>query len=634
MSKYLDLFKNLSLSAKFTLSFSTIALLILFVMMSIVIPTLEKERFENENSTISRLLTNMEHQVLLTIHVNTLYNASYWEKMELTMKNKLHTFIDDYRNTAHHNQTTLIHLLDTHFKDFTCNALLRQNQHVIYGTKGMIGESSLFQSTLFPKYEQWIIHDKTKHINICPAGDKEYLFLKAIPQSEYDIAIYCQSREFLKNRTEFEATIGSMLKQSFQNFNEKSTGFAYMMWVDGSQRVCDHNASFRKSDDVLAKNYNTACCVSEASPTQQPLTGTLKTSDYLKAAQEGKPIRHLLPKKEDSSGKLYPALTWVRYFKGSREYPLILAASLYEEEIYSDLDPIIVKFLPASLIALACAFGLGWLFFRRSTSKIDRLLTVAKTIKNGNLKERSRIKGEDEISLLAQTFDTMLDSLEENIHTLDAKVAKRTVLLEELLSEKEVLLKEIHHRVKNNLSIIIALMQLKEHQAKSEESQALLLELQERIYAIELLHRQLYQSTNLKEIAFGVYVEGLVESMRHTYASDDANIVLHVKIENVLLSIDQTLACGLLINECVTNAIKHAFDEKGGHIHINFTCKENRCLLEVFDSGKGLESAFSLNTQNTLGIQLIKGIVLNQLQGEITYANQQGAHFRFLFSKE
>lgn len=176
-----------------------------------------------------------------------------------------------------------------------------------------------------------------------------------------------------------------------------------------------------------------------------------------------------------------------------------------------------------------------------------------------------------------------------------------------------MLLKEIHHRVKNNLSIIIALMQLKEHQAKSEESQALLLELQERIYAIELLHRQLYQSTSLTHIAFDVYVNGLVENMRQTYATDAANISLNVTIAPVTLSIEQALSCGLLMNECVTNAIKHAFDENGGAIHIFFTCEQEACILEIHDTGKGLGEAFSLKAHSTLGMQLIEGIVTNQL---------------------
>jgi len=629
-----NIFRSFTLSTKFALSFGVIVLCILAVMMAIVIPTWQDERLKSETDTIDRLLTAMEDQVRLTMHVNTLYNASYWEKLNLQMQNTFYQFLDAWNHSTLKDQKTLIALLDQYFSNFTCNAVLIRDHHPLYSPRKVLEQNSLFFSTRLPLYEAWNMDDKTQKINICPAGNKEYLFIKKVPQSDYEIGLFCHTHEFLKSRSEFETTIGSMLKQSFQNLKNQSSGFAYMMWVDGSERACDHNAIFRKSDEDQAKNYNTTCCVSESSPTDQPLTGTLKSADYLRAAQSAKPIHHLLPKQGDPSGKLYPVLTWVHNFKGNREYPLILAASLYEEEIYSSLDPIIVKFLPAILITIFSAFGLGWLLFRNFTCKIDRLLNVAKTIKNGNLKERSRIEGDDDIGLLAETFDAMLDTLEENIQTLDAKVAKRTLELEALLSEKEVLLKEIHHRVKNNLSIIIALMQLKENQAKSKESQALLLELQERIYAIELLHRQLYQSTSLKEIDFAVYVKGLVENMRQTYATDGKKIGLHVNVESVSLGIEQALSCGLLMNECVTNAIKHAFDEKGGRVEISFTCKEKTCILTIDDNGKGLAEDFNPASTEGLGMQLISGIASQQLQGEMTYFSHQGAHFHFCFLKD
>ncbi|AFL68900.1 histidine kinase dimerization/phosphoacceptor domain -containing protein [Sulfurospirillum barnesii] len=634
MFKLRNLFTNRSLSAKFALGFSAIVLCIHIIMLSLIIPSWQAERLKSETDTINRLLANMENQVLLTIHVNSLYNASYWEKMNLEMKNRLHELFNAWNKEPQKNEATLITHINEHLLDFTCNALLMKHHHSVYGTKGLLEENSPFFSTLFPSYEQWSIYDKTQRLNICPTTNKEYLFLKKIPQSPYEIALLCKTKEFLHSRSDFEISIGSMLKQSFQTIKNHSTGFAYMMWVDGSERKCDHNATYRKSFDENAKYFNTTCCVSESSPTDQPLTGELKTSEYLHAAKEGKPIHHLLPKADDPSGKLYQALTWVRYFKGSREYPLLLAATLYEEEIYSDLEPIIVKFVPAILLALGVAFALGWLLFRGFTCKIDRLLNVAKTIKSGNLKERSHLKGDDDISLLAQTFDTMLDGLEENIHTLDTKVHQRTYELENLLQEKEVLLKEVHHRVKNNLSIIIALMQLKENKAKHHESKQLLMDLQERIYAIELLHRHLYQSSSLTHIAFDTYVQGLIENMRQTYATDEKNIVLHVKSEAIFLSIEHALSCGLLINECVTNAIKHAFTHTGGCIDIAFTCKETRCILSIRDNGKGLGEAFSLQGHSTLGMRLMEGIIFQQLQGTFHYESFNGSHFEISFYNE
>ncbi|AHJ14002.1 sensor histidine kinase [Sulfurospirillum multivorans] len=625
-------FRALSLSAKFSLAFSSIVFFILAVMLAVVIPTWQQERLKSETSTIERLLASMENQVRLTIHINSLYNTSYWEKLTLEVKNRIHTFNSALNSLDTPNETTLMALLDRHFSDFTCNALLLQNERVIYGTRDLFFPQAFRNTPL--TLEQWNINDKTVRINICPANEKEFLYLTPLQKNGYSIAIVCQSQDFLQQHNDFEASIGTILKQSFQHFKTNHAGFAYMMWVDGSDRMCDHNASLRTSDNPIAKNFNTACCVSKTSPNDQPLTGQLKASDYLKAASENKPIYHRIPKTDDPSGKLYPAFTWVRYFKGNHAYPFILAATLYEEDIYKELDPIILKFIPAIILTLISAFALGWLFFHRFTLKIDRLLNVAKAVEQGEIHKRSHIKGEDDIATLAKTFDAMLDSLEENIQTLDAKVATRTLELEALLKEKEVLLKEIHHRVKNNLSIIIALMQLKENQAQSEESQTLLLELQERIYAIELLHRQLYQSTSLKEIAFDVYVSGLVENMRQTYATDEKKIALHVTIEPVCLGIEQALSCGLLINECVTNAIKHAFDESGGEIEIGFTCKEHECTLSVHDTGRGLPEHFALKTAQGLGMQLIEGIACQQLQGKLHSENSDGAHFAIRFTQE
>jgi len=622
-----------TLSVKFALWLIVFAFLMLFILMAIVIPHLEKERLHKETDTIQRLLANMEQQILLTIHVNSLYNSSYWEKLDLQMHNRLLSIQSEWKDLPVKNETEAVRLLSRHFDDFACNTFLMQNKQMLYATQHLIS-SDLTTYFDVKQTGEWQIFDKTKRFNICPSSKREYLFLTPLDNSFYDIGIYCTSQEILRQRTEFENTIGSMLRHGFETIKEKSSGFAYMMWVKEGNEKCDHNAGFRKSNDPKTALYNQHCCVSESSPTDEPLTGNLTPNDYLNAAKTGEPMHHLLAKKDAPNGTLYPALTWVRYFKGSREYPFLLAATLYEEDIYRDVEPLLLTFLPAALIALSSAFVLAWLLFRRFTRKVETLLDVAHSVQKGDLSPRSGIQGRDDVSKLAQTFDAMLDSLEENIQTLDTKVATRTLELEALLKEKEVLLKEIHHRVKNNLSIIIALMQLKENQAQSEESQTLLLDLQERIYAIELLHRQLYQSTSLKEIALDVYVSGLVENMRQTYATEEKKIGLHVNIEPVFLGIEQALACGLLINECVTNAIKHAFDANGGEIEIGFTCKESECTLIISDTGKGLPKNFALERAQGLGMQLIEGIACQQLQGKLVYDTVQGTHFKIHFTND
>ncbi len=629
MSNPIRHFYDLLPSAKFYLLLSSVVFFLVTIILGIIIPTWQEERLESETRSMEHLLSSMEHQIRLTIHVNSLYNTSYWEKLNLEMQNKLFALMASWQASSQQTPTTLAKLLEEHFSTFACNALLLEESSIIYATQTPL-IPKVFDTSTSPS-TSWYIHDKTQQTNICPASDKEYLFRKPIPNSPYEVALLCHSKELLKSRSEFETTVGSMLKQSFQNFKHANSGFLYMMWVDESHQPCDHNATLRKGKEKESSLANQHCCVSESSPTQQPLTGTLSPADLLKAAHEGKPIHHALPTLNDARGTLYPALTWVRLFKGNREYPLVLVATVYEEAIYHDVEPLFLKFLPAIIIALGSASLLGWLLFRRFTSKIDRLLSVAKSVQCGNLTERSHITGEDDISILAKTFDAMLDSLHENIDLLDSKVADRTAQLEALLQEKEVLLKEIHHRVKNNLSIVIALMQLKENQAISEESQSLLIELQERIYAIELLHRQLYQSTSLKDIAFDVYVMGLMQSMAATYAFDRKNIAMHLDIQPMYLGIEQALACGLIINECVTNTIKHAFHEQGGTIYLTFTCHEDLCTLIIGDNGKGLSQHPNSSLEEGLGMQLIQGIITQQLQGHFTLTSDKGTCFTIHF---
>ena len=302
MSNFFARIHAFSPSVKFGFLFSFIIVGMLVMMLAVVIPTWQHEQLKNETNTIEKLLTSMESQVLLTIHVNSLYNASYWEKMDLDMKNRLHELLNAWEKAPFQSQEKLMTLMQSHFSAFACNALLKENETVLYSTQNMLLPQAFEKNSFSP--ETWHVHDKTKRINICPAGDKEYLYQKPIPKSPYTIALVCQTQEFLKSRSDFEASIGSMLKQSFQNFKNHTHGFAYMMWVDGSDRQCDHNASFRKSHSAQAPMYNTACCVSESSPTDQPLTGELKASDFLHTASKHEPIRHLLPKQNDASNKL------------------------------------------------------------------------------------------------------------------------------------------------------------------------------------------------------------------------------------------------------------------------------------------------------------------------------------------
>jgi PAS domain S-box-containing protein len=202
------------------------------------------------------------------------------------------------------------------------------------------------------------------------------------------------------------------------------------------------------------------------------------------------------------------------------------------------------------------------------------------------------------------------------------------------VQEKEVLLKEIHHRVKNNLQLIISLLRL---QADNTNDPTLRLNLQEakqRIRAIASIHEKLYQSSNLAQIDFATYVRTLVTYFVRSYSSKNAAISLEMVLEELVLTVDQALACGLIIHELVSNAFKHAFPA-GGNGHVSIAIKRVGPLVEldVADSGGTLSAAQFASPPTSLGLQLVNTFVA-QLNGTLTLVPGPGTLIRVTFPYE
>lgn len=221
--------------------------------------------------------------------------------------------------------------------------------------------------------------------------------------------------------------------------------------------------------------------------------------------------------------------------------------------------------------------------------------------------------------LLLIIFRRMLN----NIELLNKEISKS-------LEEKEILLKEIHHRVKNNLALTISLLELQEEEIEDEKTKKVLIDIQERIYTMELLHRKLYESTNLNQISFKNYVIDLVQTIAKTYdKSKKVNITF--QIEDIKLDIETALPYGLILNELITNAFKYAFDdEKEARLEIIISKQEKQILLIIKDSGKGFQKDFSKICNETLGLRLINMIIKYQLMGDIYYEYENGAKFTIL----
>lgn len=200
------------------------------------------------------------------------------------------------------------------------------------------------------------------------------------------------------------------------------------------------------------------------------------------------------------------------------------------------------------------------------------------------------------------------------------------------LEEKEILLKETHHRVKNNLQIISSLLNLQTEAIKDPTDRALLKESQNRIKSMALIHEQLYRSSSLAAIDFKDYVNMLAAETMRSYAKE--NVGLELDIAPVQFNLDSAIPCGLIIHELLSNALKHAFpDQREGLIRIQLKSdNENTLILIVNDNGIGLPMGIDLNNTSSLGFQLIVTLT-NQLQGNITVERNGGTSIVVTFPK-
>jgi PAS domain S-box-containing protein len=209
---------------------------------------------------------------------------------------------------------------------------------------------------------------------------------------------------------------------------------------------------------------------------------------------------------------------------------------------------------------------------------------------------------------------------------------KSEMKLEHTLHEKEILLKEIHHRVKNNLVVLYGLISLQEAELSGKESvNDVLNSAKQRIHAMGKVHKMLYESKSLSEINFSKYISSMVNDIGKVWDIPGKNIDISLDLEAVKLSIESAVPCGLIINELLMNAFKHSFqDRKSGHIVISFRRKEDINELQISDDGVGMPEENLSGEINTLGLKLIT-MLIKQLKGKITYKRENGSNFRIVF---
>jgi two-component sensor histidine kinase len=194
-----------------------------------------------------------------------------------------------------------------------------------------------------------------------------------------------------------------------------------------------------------------------------------------------------------------------------------------------------------------------------------------------------------------------------------------------------VLLKEIHHRVKNNLQIISSLLSLQSENINSENPARTFRESQDRIRSMALIHEKLYQSNDISRIDFAEYVRSLTAYLFRSYITGPG-IEISIDIHDVSLGIDMAIPCGLIINELVSNSLKYAFpDRRPGEIDISLAQCDHEYKLTVSDNGTGLPEGMDFRNTPSLGLQLVNTLV-HQLEGNIVLDTSHGTRFVITFA--
>ena len=271
------------------------------------------------------------------------------------------------------------------------------------------------------------------------------------------------------------------------------------------------------------------------------------------------------------------------------------------------------------------------------------MIHISKTV----LRSNSDDAGSDSIVLLESSHEfktSQLQLIDQAIELtranteLKKEIAARTKVEGEnkrALAEKEVLLKEIHHRVKNNLQIVSSLLYLQSKKVKSQESKEVFLESQNRIRAMSLIHEKLYQSEDLADIDLDDYLHSLVKSLFTAYGVNTSDVQYTISAKNTALDVELAIPCGVIISELVSNSLKHGFPEGvSGNIWVEVEKKPPAdWSIRVRDDGVGISSDKDSESEPSLGLQLVENLAA-QLNGDVTVHRNGSTDIEINFSGE
>jgi ammonium transporter len=286
---------------------------------------------------------------------------------------------------------------------------------------------------------------------------------------------------------------------------------------------------------------------------------------------------------------------------------------------------VINRFFPLRVAPEDEYIGLNVSEHGATTELLDMFRTMDSQARTGDMSLRVPVEPFTEVGQIAQRYNWVMDALE-----------KESAKTENSLKEKEMLLREIHHRVKNNLQVISSLLSLQSRYHKDEHAIEMAKESQNRIKAMALIHEKLYRSKDFANVEFNDYIKNLVNDLLASYKVSASRIALKLDIENISLGIDTAIPTGLIVNELVSNSLKYAFPEgKDGEIRISLrSLNDGDKELIVSDNGVGLPESLDIKKAESLGLRMITNLTERSLHGKININKSNGTEFQIIFKEK
>jgi two-component sensor histidine kinase len=278
-------------------------------------------------------------------------------------------------------------------------------------------------------------------------------------------------------------------------------------------------------------------------------------------------------------------------------------------------------------IVLVVGFAAAFSVARKLIQPLKVLQNFATKVTGGALSTRANVDAAGEIGDLAESMNRMVESLE-----LSNVKLRESMKNSASLREKEILLREIHHRVKNNMQILTSLLRLQTRQADSQELRDVLQESEARIRSMGLLHEKLYQSESVSRIEMHGYLRTLTGELCRVNTPQGTRRDIKLNVHGVFMGLDTALPCGLMITELVTNALKYAFSGRPeGTIYVSLgSTGDGNFQLVVWDDGVGMKEDFDIANATSLGMRLVK-MLTDQLNGTLTFDCSQGTRVTITF---